>query len=49
MYQIFLLIFALSNVATFQAVQAETWVLPPSDIDIFGQLTTTAANREETY
>ncbi len=48
MVRIFLLIFALSNVATFQAVRAETWVLPPSDIDIFGQMTTTAANREET-
>lgn len=48
MYRIFLLIFALSNVTTFQSTQAETWLLPPSDIDIFGQVTTISANREET-
>ncbi|WP_256329522.1 L,D-transpeptidase family protein [Nitrosomonas sp. Nm33] len=28
--------------------QAATWVLPPSDIDIFGQVKVVAANREET-
>ncbi|MBL8497651.1 L,D-transpeptidase [Nitrosomonas sp. JL21] len=29
-------------------VRAETWVLPPPDIDIFGQIRTTHASREET-
>jgi len=48
MYRIFLLIFALFNVNTFQPAQAETWLLPPSDIDVFGQVTTTSANRDET-
>ncbi len=48
MYRIFLLVFALANVTTFQPTQAETWLLPPSDIDVFGQVTTTSANREET-
>lgn len=28
--------------------QAQTWILPPSDIDIFGQIQTVAASREET-
>jgi len=29
-------------------VRAETWILPPSDVDIFGQIRTTQASREET-
>ncbi|MDH5479739.1 MAG: L,D-transpeptidase family protein [Nitrosomonas sp.] len=48
MYKVFLLIFSLANLITFQSIRAETWVLPPSDIDIFGQIQTTIANREET-
>lgn len=33
---------------TATLAQAATWVLPPSDIDIFGQVTVVAASREET-
>lgn len=36
-----------SNFLVFSA-RAETWVLPPPDIDIFGQIRTTHASREET-
>ncbi|MCO6428883.1 MAG: L,D-transpeptidase family protein [Nitrosomonas communis] len=33
---------------TTTLAQAASWILPPSDIDIFGQVTVVAASREET-
>lgn len=40
-------IFIFTNFLVFSA-RGETWVLPPSDIDIIGQIRTTQASREET-
>lgn len=48
MYILFLLILAITNLAVTSAIRAETWVLPPHDVDIFGQVRTTHASREET-
>lgn len=48
MYRFFLLIFAIINLVVVSAIRAETWVLPPHDVDIFGQIRTTHASREET-
>ena len=48
MHRFFLFIFAISNLAIISSTRAETWVLPPHDIDIFGQIRTTHASREET-
>ena len=48
MYRFFLFIFAMTNLATVSSLCAEAWILPPPDIDIFGQIRTTHASREET-
>lgn len=48
MYRFFLLILAITNLVVTSAIRAETWVLPPHDVDIFGQVRTTHASREET-
>lgn len=48
MHRLFIFILALSNIAIISIARAETWTLPPTDIDIFGQITTITANREET-
>ncbi len=48
MHRLFIFILALSNIAIISMARAETWTLPPTDIDIFGQITTITANREET-
>lgn len=48
MYKIMLFIATISTVSFFGIARAGTWVLPPSDIDIFGQMQTTVASREET-
>lgn len=48
MYRFFLLIFVIINLVVVSAIRAETWVLPPHDVDIFGQIRTTHASREET-
>ncbi|WP_297324467.1 L,D-transpeptidase family protein [Nitrosomonas sp.] len=48
MYRFSLLIFATINFVVVSAIRAETWVLPPHDVDIFGQIRTTHASREET-
>lgn len=45
MYRIILFVVAIACVHT---VKAETWTLPPADIDIFGQVQTTTASRQET-
>jgi L,D-transpeptidase ErfK/SrfK len=37
-----------STLLTATLAQATTWILPPSDIDIFGQIEVVAASREET-
>ncbi len=48
MYSFFLCTIALINFVVVTSVRAETWVLPPHDVDIFGQIRTTQASREET-
>lgn len=45
MYRIILLFVVLTSA---HSVQARTWTLPPADIDIFGQVQTMAASRQET-
>ncbi|WP_292979429.1 L,D-transpeptidase family protein [Nitrosomonas sp.] len=41
-----LLLLTLLYVPTYSS--ASSWILPPEDVDIFGQIQTTTANREET-
>jgi L,D-transpeptidase ErfK/SrfK len=49
MHRNFLFIFAITSlIAVSSSIRAETWVLPPPGIDIFGQIRTTQASREET-
>ena len=48
MHSIFLFIFIIINLVVVTSVRAETWVLPPHGIDIFGQIRTTQASRTET-
>jgi L,D-transpeptidase ErfK/SrfK len=48
MYKIMLFIVTVLTVGLVGIVRAGTWILPPSDIDIFGQMQTTVASREET-
>lgn len=45
MYRIILFVV---TIACVHSVQAETWTLPPADIDIFGQVQTTTTSRKET-
>lgn len=45
MHRVFLFIFIITSLVTISSIQAETWVLPPPDIDIFGQIRTTQASR----
>ena len=45
MHRIILFVVAIACV---YSVQAETWTLPPEDIDIFGQVQTTTTSRKET-
>lgn len=42
------IVIAIINLTTVSAIRAEAWVLPPSGIDIFGQIRTTQASRAET-
>lgn len=42
------IVFAIVNLITVSAIRAEAWVLPPSGIDIFGQIRITQASRAET-
>ncbi|MBK7492255.1 MAG: L,D-transpeptidase family protein [Nitrosomonas sp.] len=44
----YLLLFAILNLIAAFPIKAETWVLPPSDIDVFGQIRTTHASSAET-
>lgn len=48
MHSFFLFIFAIANLVLVSSLRAETWILPPQDIDIFGQIRITHASREET-
>lgn len=48
MYKIMLFIVTVSTVGIAGIARAGTWILPPSDIDIFGQMQTTVVSREET-
>lgn len=48
MYKIMLFFVTISTVGYVGIARAGTWILPPSDIDIFGQMQTTVASREET-
>ncbi len=48
MYKIMLFFVTISMVGFVGNARAGTWILPPSDIDIFGQMQTTVASREET-
>ncbi|UJP05021.1 MAG: L,D-transpeptidase family protein [Nitrosomonas sp.] len=41
-------VFAIISLIVAASVRAETWILPPPGIDIFGQLRITEASREET-
>lgn len=43
-----LFLFAVLNLIAAFPIKAETWVLPPPDIDIFGQIRTTHASSKET-
>ncbi len=47
MYRYLLLLLITSNFS-FQAALAETWMLPPAHIDLFGQIRTTQAGRKDT-
>lgn len=48
MYKIFTIFLLLINPFLIQSARAATWILPPPDIDIFGQIRTTQASRSET-
>ena len=48
MYRIYLFIFAMANLVATSSICAGTWILPPHNIDIFGQIQTTNVSREET-
>lgn len=48
MHKSSLFFFAILNLIAAFPIKAETWVLPPSDIDIFGQIRTTHASSAET-
>ncbi len=48
MYKYLLFILTIAQLVVVPSVRAETWTLPPPGIDIFGQIRTTEANREET-
>ncbi|SEN03154.1 L,D-transpeptidase family protein [Nitrosomonas marina] len=48
MVRIFLLFFTFFIYFAYTTARAETWVLPPEDIDIFGQIRTTQAGRTDT-
>lgn len=48
MYKYPIFIFAIIQLLGVFSVRAETWMLPPPGIDIFGQIRTTEASREET-
>lgn len=48
MHKNLLFIFTAIQLIIVSSVRAETWTLPPPGIDIFGQIRTTKASREET-
>ncbi len=48
MYRSILFNFTVISLLSASYVCAETWVLPPHGVDIFGQIRTTNASREET-
>ena len=48
MYKILLFFVAISLVAFIENTKADSWVLPPQDIDIFGHVKATKASRKET-
>lgn len=48
MYGIIIFFVVLFSVTAIDSTQAETWTLPPADIDIFGQVQTVAASSEDT-
>ncbi|MDR4516646.1 MAG: L,D-transpeptidase family protein [Nitrosomonas sp.] len=48
MHRFILLFFVISNGFVFSSTRAETWILPPAEIDIFGQIRTTQAGRADT-
>lgn len=48
MHKNLLFIFTAIQLIIVSSVRAETWTLPPPGIDIFGQIRTTEASREET-
>lgn len=48
MFKIFLIVSLLISPLFIQSAGAATWILPPPDIDIFGQVRTTQASRSET-
>lgn len=48
MHKLTLLIISVFTLFISSSIKAETWVLPPPDIDIFGQIRTTQASSAET-
>ncbi|SFP53420.1 L,D-transpeptidase ErfK/SrfK [Nitrosomonas cryotolerans] len=48
MHGIIIFFVVLFSITTIDSTQAETWTLPPADIDIFGQIRTVAASSEDT-
>lgn len=48
MHKLFLFFFVVFSLIANSSIRAETWVLPPSDIDVFGQIRTTSASSAET-
>lgn len=48
MHRFILFFIVVSNGFAFSSIRAESWVLPPADIDIFGQIRTTQAGRADT-
>ena len=48
MHKLFLFLFVVFSLIANSSIRAETWVLPPSDIDVFGQIRTTHASSAET-
>ncbi len=48
MHKLFLFFFVVFSLIANSSARTETWVLPPSDIDIFGQIRTTHASSAET-
>jgi L,D-transpeptidase ErfK/SrfK len=48
MYKIRLFFVVISLIAFIENAKAESWILPPRDIDIFGHVRTTIASRNET-